>query len=349
KNMLSNEQLDAIIISSPNCFHLENLKDCMESNLPLMLEKPLESSFEKICDLVRITRDYPQPIMVDHVMRYAPIIQKAKQLIESGSVGQVCSFNFVQYHGGGALFTTYRRTMAGGGGQLVEKATHDLDVAFYLCGTAPRKVTGICRRQKFGGDKPEDLTCLKCDDFSCNNRVVIGKNSNGNVKNINLSHDLCPFSEVVDVYDNEICLVECTNGVFGSYSHCFFVNNHFSRRYEIIGTTGILYVELTMREKFINGDGRITLARNIPGLPDREEYKFNYEGKIHYNGGVFAGRHFYDVIRGKIKPLTTVGDAFTAEMVGIAAMRSSEQDCKVDLEQDIIPDDLLTVFREAYC
>jgi len=350
KEMLAKEKLDGLIIASPNYFHNENLKDCMSANLPILLEKPLETSFEKICEIVRLARAYQAPVMVDHVMRYAPIIQKAKNLIETGSIGKVCSFNFVQYHGGAALFTTFRRTMAGGGGQLIEKGTHDLDTAFYLCGAAPRKVTGISRLQKFGGDKAETLTCSKCEDFKCSNRVSVGGATNGAMNDITLSHDLCSFSKAVDVYDNEICLIECTNNVFGVYSHCFFVNNHFSRRYEIIGTEGILYIELTLREKIFNCDGRITLARYTPSLPlpGLEEYKFNYEGRIHYNGGPLAGLHFYDMILGKAEPFTTVEDAFAAEMVGIGAMKSSAEHRQIDLEQDVVPEDLLDTFRKSY-
>jgi len=348
KEMLAEERLDALVIASPNCCHLDNLRACLDSKLPLLLEKPLESSFEKICEIARLAGSYKAPIMVDHVMRYAPIIQKAKSLITAGDIGKVCSFNFVQYHGGGALFTTFRRTLAGGGGQLIEKGTHDLDTAFYLCGAAPRRVTGICRLQKFGGDRPETLTCAACDDFSCVNRLSVGKSSNAATKDIDLSHDLCPFSKVVDAYDNEMCLIECDRGVFGTYAHCFFVNNHFSRRYEIIGTEGILYIELSMRDKLHGCDGRITLARHNPSLPGQEEYKFNYEGRIHYNGGPAAGLHFYNMIQGKAEPFTTVADAFVAEMVGVAAMKSSAERRQVDLEEEIVPADLRPAFRQAY-
>ena len=346
KEMLKNEALDALIIASPNCTHLENQRDCMKSNLPLMLEKPLESSFDKICELVRLTALYKAPIMVDHVMRYAPIIKKAKSIIELGEIGKVCSFNFVQYHNGQALFTTFRRTLAGGGGQLIEKATHDLDIAFYLCNAAPRRVSGISRLQKFGGDKPEKLTCSKCDDFECPNRINMNVNYQETVKDVNCSHDLCAYSKVVDVYDNEMCLIDCTNNVFGVYSHCYFVQNHFSRRYEIIGTEGVLYIELSMREKSNDYDGRITLARNSKKITKREEYKFDYEGKIHYNGGPFAGQHFYKVIQGKAQPFTTVQDAFAAEMVGIAAMKSSQEKRQINIEQDVVPQDLVNFSKK---
>jgi predicted dehydrogenase len=348
KEMLSNEKLDGLIISSPNCFHRENLEECLEAGLPMMLEKPLESSFEKICDIVRLSSKYKAPIMVDHVMRYAPIIQKAKKIIESGEIGKVCSFNFVQYHGGGALFSTYRRTLEQGGGQLIEKATHDLDVAFYLCGAAPRKVTGICRQQKYGGDKPEDLTCSKCADFNCPSRVTKGADSGAGIKDVSMSHDLCAYSKAVDVYDNEMCLLECSNNVFGIYSQCFFVRNHFSRRYEIIGTEGMLYLELSMHDAISHCDGKITLARNNPLLGSSEEYKFGYGGKIHYKGGPYTGRHFYNLMQGKAEPFTTVEDAFAAEMTGIGAMKSSQEGRQIDIEKEIVPDDLHGAFMEAY-
>lgn len=347
--MLSAEKLDGLIIASPNCFHYENLKACAASGIPMMLEKPIESSFEKICDAVRLVRSWKAPLKVDHVMRYSPIIQQAKRLIDAGRIGNVCSFNFVQYHGGGALFTTFRRTKAGGGGQILEKATHDLDVAFYLCGAGPRKVMAVCRRQKFGGDKPAELTCSSCGDWKCQNRLAIGAASNGSVQDVALSHDLCPFAKSVDVADNESCLIECANGVFGSYSQCFFVENHFSRRYEIIGTEGLLHIELSMRERNTGCDGRITLAPSHPRLSGfREEYKFNYDGRIHYAGGPFCGRHFLEMIQGKAEPFTTIEDAFAAEMAGIGAMRSSEEGKALNLEKDVVPEDLRPVFMAAY-
>lgn len=349
EEMLAAGNLDAVIISSPNCRHLENLESCIDSNLPVLLEKPLESSPEKIMRLARLAAGYPKPLMVNHVMRYAPVIQKARQVISSGGIGRVCSFNFVQYHPGGPMFSTFRRTLEGGGGHLVEKATHDLDAAFYLCGAAPRRASGISRLQKYGGEKPADLTCSACDDAGCPNRQRVGESSAGEVRDISLSSDLCAFSSVVDVFDNEACLVDCTGGVFGSYSHCYFVRNHFSRRYEIIGTEGLLYIELTLREKSPPWDGRITLARSAPrGLPSVEEYKFNYEGRIHYNGGPFAGLHFYDVVLGRAEPATTIMDAFAAEMTGFASMKSSREGVWVDIARDVVPEDLREIFLRAY-
>ena len=121
--------LDGIVVASPNHCHLENLKELQGLGTPLLLEKPLDASFDKICDVLRFSEEYPGPIIVDHVMRYAPIISQAKKLLDSGAVGQICSVSFVQNcFYGNSMYHCFRRTMAGSGGMFIEKATHDLDI-----------------------------------------------------------------------------------------------------------------------------------------------------------------------------------------------------------------------------
>ena len=69
---------------------------------------------------------------------------------------------------------------------------------------------------------------------------------------------------------------------------------------------------------------------------------------VSFNGGPFAGRHFYNIIQGKAEPFTTVADAFAAEMAGIGAMKSSLEHRTIDIEQEIVPNDLRQTFVEAY-
>ena len=47
-DMVANEQLDGIIIGSPNMYHLENLLALKGKSIPVLLEKPLDASWENI-------------------------------------------------------------------------------------------------------------------------------------------------------------------------------------------------------------------------------------------------------------------------------------------------------------
>lgn len=342
--LLEKGQPDGIIISSPNFMHLENLKQLKGQNIPVLLEKPLDTSLEKIAEIVRFSREYAAPIVVDHVMRYAPIIRKARELIASNRLGKICSFQFSQRHSI-SMFHTFRRTRSGGGGHIIEKATHDLDVMLYLTGAKPLEVSMVSRQQVVGGNLPDDLTCPKCPQkISCRYAANTGEDmSNSRVKEIPAYKSLCVFAKSVDVPDNEVCTIVLSDNIFGTYSHTYFCKmpGH-ARDYEIIGTEGALTIKLSKKDR---DAGEIELfpydERNTI-----EKYEFEYCSKIHYCGGPFVVKHFYDLMCGlETKPFTTVEQAFTAELLGFAAMRSVKESNRfVDLDE-MVPADLRDAVR----
>lgn len=309
EEMLKKVNPDGCVISSPNYLHLDCLNKFRGKIIPLILEKPLDTSLEKVAQVVRFAEEYQAPIMVHHVMRYAPIVTKAKELIDTGKIGKLAGFEMSQFiHG--SMFHNFRRTFRTGGGQLLEKATHDFDILLFLAGAMPKKVGAICKRQRYGGDKPNDLRCSKCDEVSdCEYSLVQAANSNDTVS----KDDLCVFAKEIDIYDFESCLIELENGISGTYSECFFSKSPFSRRYEFIGTGGFISIDFSAKKIYIaNDDGE-------------EEFYFDYEGRIHYNGAPGVTRHFLELMEGKIdKVISPVSDAFAAELISFAAYKSNE-------------------------
>ncbi|OGV35388.1 MAG: hypothetical protein A2020_06550 [Lentisphaerae bacterium GWF2_45_14] len=341
EQLLSELDPDGIIIASPNFCHLENLRMLKGRKIPVILEKPLDSSFEKICDVIRFVASYDAPVMVHHVMRYSPIVKKAKEIIESGTLGKVCSFHFSQTIGG-HMWHNFRRNMKTGGGQLIEKATHDFDVLLHWCNSNPKRVAAICKRQRFGGDMPDDLHCNECSKkMSCDEYASGFHVARSNFKDVNLSNNLCCYAKCADVFDNETCLIELENGVFGTYTNTYFVENYFTRVYEVIGTEAIMRVGFSK----LNGyEGEIELR----GRHIKANYSFAYEDRIHYNGAPGVATHFYNLICGNEKiPYSPVDQAFSAEMIALAAYKANETGTYINVK-DLVPEDLKKVFAEAY-
>ncbi len=337
KELLQKAAPDGVIIASPNFTHLENLRQLEGAAIPVLIEKPLDTSLEKIADIVRFARKYSAPIIVDHVMRYTPVIRKAKELIDGGKLGKICSFEFTQRTGIG-MFHTFRRSQSGGGGHMIEKATHDLDVMLFLTGAKPLAVSMLSEQQVAGGNKPDDLTCPECSEAQDCPYANLGRNFTGKIKDINTFNKLCVFAKSVDVPDNEACLIRMSNGIFGTYSHTYFCEmpGH-SRLYEVIGTQGALYITLAKEERYI---GEVKFFP-FDGSGTTETFTFEYFNKIHYNGGPYVARHFLNLMCGKeTVPFTTVEQAFTAEVLGFAAMKSAVEKSRfVDIEE-IVPADL---------
>lgn len=342
--LIEKGNLDGIIIASPNHRHHDNLRLLSGQRLPVMIEKPLDADPRKIEAIVRFAQSYEGPILVDHVMRYAPIVRRAHQLIADGLLGDVCTLHFIQRHGGGSLFTTFRRTMAGGGGQLVEKATHDLDVMLFWAGVRPKRVASLGRQFLYKGNKPDDLRCATCDSFmTCDSARKTGNGDSAPVKDVANTDDLCPYAACVDVPDNEVCLIEMEDGRFGTYSQCYFNNTDYSREYEVIGTKGTLRVWFCSPEQ--KGGGLLKFyPRDQSG--EIQAFQYGYGGKIHYRGGPYVARHFYEIMCGRTQPFTTVEQAFVAEMIAFAAQKAQQSGGFVAVE-DLLPEDLRPVFRET--
>src|SRR4029077_7984852 len=94
-----------------------------------------------------------------------PLFLAAREIVQSGRLGtinQIQAFNNVPY--GGIYFGEWYRNYPETGGLWLQKATHDFDYINRLVGSPPTRVAATITRKIYGGDKPHDLRCSKCDE-----------------------------------------------------------------------------------------------------------------------------------------------------------------------------------------
>lgn len=101
----------------------------------------------------------------------------------------------------------------------------------------------------FGGNKPKDLVCQKCEDKNKCSEAIMDRNINwkradGNQTEVlyNQWRNQCVFREEVDVLDNLQVLVAYENGVKVSYLECHYTHDD-NREYIFIGTKGKLKLD----------------------------------------------------------------------------------------------------------
>jgi predicted dehydrogenase len=341
--MVESKTVDAVLIGSPNNCHLDNLREMEGFKLPVFLEKPLESTFEKICEVVRFARRYKGPILVGHCMRYAPIYQEVVKMLARGDVGKICSARFVQScHYGNGAFHGWRRTRKEGGSQLLEKATHDLDCMMGMIRCLPETVYAVNRLQAFGGDRSNTLRCRDCDErVTCpeSTQNIAFRNGNYKVEELRNPGDLCVYGREIDINDNESMLIEFQGGITGSYQQWFFSPRSYHHRvYEIYGTEGAL--ELDFGAEF---GGKITFCPRFGTLADKQEYNFDYLLRNHYNGDGAMTKHFWEVCTGRAEPMTTIEQAFMAEVLGYGALVSGDRRKIVQIGS-LLPKDLRSIY-----
>jgi predicted dehydrogenase len=133
-NLLAVERPDGVVIATPNQMHLINGLEAVAAGLPAIVEKPLADCVADGLELVEAAETAGVPLLVGHHRRYNPIIQKAKQILDSGRFGRVLTLSgqFWLMKPDDYFDVSWRRQK--GAGPVLLNLIHDVDLFRYLCG-----------------------------------------------------------------------------------------------------------------------------------------------------------------------------------------------------------------------
>ncbi|WP_207586520.1 D-xylose 1-dehydrogenase Gfo6 [Halomontanus rarus] len=79
---------DAVYVGTPNAFHLEYVETAADHDKAVLCEKPLEANVERAEKLVTAAKDAGIPLMTAYRMHTEPAVRRAKELVESGFIGE---------------------------------------------------------------------------------------------------------------------------------------------------------------------------------------------------------------------------------------------------------------------
>lgn len=225
RELLERDDVDAVFICSPDFLHEEHATAALERGKAVYLEKPIAITTSGSDRILSTAAGNRGRLYVGHNMRHMPFVQKMKQLIVEGAIGEVkagwCR-HFVG-NGGDFYFKDWHADRRNTTGLLLQKGAHDIDVLHWLCDGYSARVSGM------GG-----LTLY--DRVEARHRPE---------EEVNVSADFThwpPLSQsqlnpVIDVEDISMILMQLDNGVFASYEQCHYTPDYW-RNYTIIGTEG---------------------------------------------------------------------------------------------------------------
>ena len=132
KKMLEREILDAVYISLPVFAHGQPELDVIECKLPFFVEKPVAINMEIANEIEKAVAAASLITCVGYQLRYLGSTQLARQILDSNMVSIVVG-KYWSGTGRGAS-GSWLHQMSMSGGQLVEQATHTIDMMRYLVG-----------------------------------------------------------------------------------------------------------------------------------------------------------------------------------------------------------------------
>jgi UDP-2-acetamido-3-amino-2,3-dideoxy-glucuronate N-acetyltransferase len=87
--ILNNPDIQGIVVSTPAATHYEVTKQALRRNKDVMVEKPLALTLREGEELVNLATSKKRILLVGHLLLYHPVINKLKELLDSGELGKI--------------------------------------------------------------------------------------------------------------------------------------------------------------------------------------------------------------------------------------------------------------------
>lgn len=250
--LLDNNELDLLMVGSPNHLHLEHIRIGLDRGLKIFTEKPVVTSVEDTMAIAElIAKHGSDNLMVGLVLRYAPLYVDLRKAQADGLVGDIVSIEASEhippYHG--AFFMRdWRRYGQYSGSFMLEKCCHDLDLYNGVMGCRPQYVSSFGGRRTF---IPKNAPAnLGINDMEVYHRKPSGWMGTDKV-----------FDTDGDIIDFQTAMVQYENGAALTFHTNLNVPDDF-RRFAVMGAKGMAEGD------FVRNFFRVTDSRTSERLKD---------------------------------------------------------------------------------
>lgn len=309
--LLAVEELDCLVIVSPNFCHLDQLEQiALTRSLPILVEKPLFTDPGDIARLQAFREIYAAPVWVAMEYRYMPPIAALREQLEAATGGlrmlsiREHRFPFLEKVGDWNRFNRYT------GGTFVEKCCHFFDLMRLLARSEPLRVMASAGQS---------------------------------VNHLQESYG----GEVPDIIDNGYVIVDFANGVRAMLELCMFAEGaRYQEEVSAVGPEGKIEALVPGPGRFWPDHlgpapiPQVIVSPRNPKGPEVREIPVDPAllAAGDHNGSTFyQHRGFLELVRGeRAQPDVSLEDGWKAVAMGMAAQRSAATGQAVTLS-DFMP------------
>ena len=266
---------DVAVIATQDEHHYAACCRALELGYDVLLEKPIATSAAEVLDIERRALATGRRVMVCFVLRFAAFYRQAKEIIDSGALGEItgiqASEGVMPWHQAHSFVRGHWSVARKSSPMILSKSCHDTDILHWLVGRRCRKIASFGSLGFFRPDRapagvparctescPAGETCpynalrYTTDMRSPWLRMVYDRAEHATVGEITDWLQTSPWGRCVyrcdnDVVDRQVLAMEFEGGVTGTFTMTAFERG---RHLEIYGTRGVLKGGETYRLHF---------------------------------------------------------------------------------------------------
>ncbi|HWP43534.1 MAG TPA: Gfo/Idh/MocA family oxidoreductase [Blastocatellia bacterium] len=175
RSMVSQEGIDAVIVSTPPHLHAEMCIGALEAGKHVICEKPLARTPDECQAIIEAARRADRLLATGFNYRFYPSVQKARSILDSGLIGELDHIrSYAGYSAAEHSHPWLHDVKVMGGGALRDNGIHLIDLTCYFLGDVA-EVKGFAQDSFWGFEGCED------------NGFVLMRNSAGRVASLQAS------------------------------------------------------------------------------------------------------------------------------------------------------------------
>lgn len=347
---------DIALVATMDRDHYEPAMCAIENGYDLLLEKPIAATAEECKAIADAAERKNVNVLICTVLRYTPLFNRLKELIDSGKIGNVMSVNHEECVGNVHQSHSFVRGNWGNEGRsscmLLQKSCHDIDILQWLLGKKCKKVQSFGNLTYFREENapsgapeyciqgcPRGETCpynavkLYLDDKENDwFRTTCTREANPSDEMVRKAISEKQYGKCVYKCDNDVVDHQTVNMLFeGDVTVTFTMNafNKGGRFIHIMGTKGEIRAAM-------DGDAPIEIYDFASG----ETTSIPMHGKDGISGGHGGGdvglvTDLYDYINGTYEgeAIPEIRESCYSHLIVFAAEKSRKEHCVVDVEE----------------
>jgi predicted dehydrogenase len=158
QEVLRREDVDAVIIATPNVTHGPIALDALAMGKHVFCEKPIAMNFGEAVKMLQAAEQAGVRHMTAFTYRFVPAMRYMAHLVRAGHIGQPVHFRVQRFQDWGARPLGWRQSAAmAGTGELGDMLSHRIDYGHFLVGPIARVSASLKRFIETRGGKKSDL------------------------------------------------------------------------------------------------------------------------------------------------------------------------------------------------
>jgi predicted dehydrogenase len=266
---------DVMIVATQDNSHYEYCRGALQLGCHVLEEKPIATRPEQVLEIERLAQRMDRRVMVCFVLRFAAFYRKAKEIIDSGMLGELVSIQanegVMPWHQAHAFVRGHWGNVGKSSPMIISKCCHDTDIVHWLAGRPCRRIASFGSLEVFRPDRAPANVPARCTDgcpveqtcpynalrYARDLRepwlgMVYDRAREATAEEIITWLGASPWGRCVyrcdnDAVDRQVLAMDFADGVTGTFTMTAFENG---RHLEIYGTRGVLKGGETYRQHF---------------------------------------------------------------------------------------------------